>query len=178
VIAARDESQNPSACNQPFSSPTDFPERMVKRPELHVEIFGISTSALLDSGASISAVSEQFFATLKSQTNTASKLSTLPVTGVTISTAIQGRSKKITRQVYVPLSVFGHEAPGIFLVIPHLSTEMILGDDWLTQYGVILNYVNHQVEFPKWNTVSPFRPEIVDIHSPQITQIIVHQELD
>lgn len=80
--------------------------------------------------------------------------------------------------MYLPLIVFGHEAPGIFLVIPYLSTEMILGDDWLTQYGVVLNYVTQQVEFPKWNTISPFRPEIGDIKSTQITQILVHQELD
>lgn len=178
MIAARDESPNTSVCNQPLSSPTDFPERTVQRPEIQVNIFEVSTLALLDSGASISAVSEQFFATLKSQAPTPSKLSTLPVTGVTISTAIQGRSKKITRQVYVPLSIFGHEAPGIFLVVPHLSTNMILGDDWLTQYGVILNYVTHQVEFPKWNTVFSFRPDTGETSSTQVTQIIVHQKLD
>lgn len=178
MIAARDESQNTPACNQPSSFPTDLPEHTVKRPELHVDIFGTTTSALLDSGASISAVSEHFYATLKSQSPTPSKLSTLPVTGVTISTAIQGRSKKITRQVYVPLSVFGQEAPGIFLVIPHLSTEMILGDDWLTQYGVVLNYLTQQVEFPKWDTVSPFRPQIEGIKSDLMTQISVHQDLD
>lgn len=178
MIAARDESQDTSVCNQPSTSPTDFPERTVQRPELHVDIFGISTQALLDSGASISAVSEQFFAALKSRATNPSDLSTLPVTGVTISTAIQGRSKKITRQAYVPLNACGHEAPGIFLIIPHLSTEMILGDDWLTQYGVVLNYIAHQVEFPKWNTVSPFQPKIENIKSNQMTQIIVHHELD
>jgi hypothetical protein len=123
VISVRNESPDTSICNQPLSSPTDFPERTVQRPELQVNFFKMSTPALLDSGASISAVSEQFFATLKSQAPTPSKLSTLPITRVTISTAIQSRSKKTTRQVYVPLSVFGHEAPGIFLVVPHLSTN-------------------------------------------------------
>jgi hypothetical protein len=150
----------------------------VRRPEIQVNIYEICTPALLDSGASISAVSEQFFATLKSQAPTPSKLSTLPVTGVTISTTIQGRSKKITRQVYVPISIFGHEAPGIFLVVPHLSTNMILGDDWLTQYGVVLNYVTHQVEFPKWNRVFSFRPDTGETSPTQITRIIVHQKLD
>jgi hypothetical protein len=121
----------------------------MQRPEIQGNIFEISTPVLLDSSASISAVSEQFFATLKSQAPTPSKLSTLPVTGVTISTAIQGRSKKITRQVYVPISIFDHEAPGIFLLVPHLSTNMILGDDWLTQYGVVLNYVTPSGRIPK-----------------------------
>lgn len=55
---------------------------------------------------------------------------------------------------------------------------MILGDDWLTQYGVVLNYVTHQVEFPKWVTVSPFRPDAEDPKHTQLTKITVHQELD
>jgi len=148
----------------------------VQRPELQVEILGTTTTSLLNSSASISAVSEQFFSTLRNQVSLPEKLSTLPVTGVTISTAVQGRSKKITRQAYISLTVFGNDAPGIFLIIPHLTTEMILGDDWRTQYGIILNYVTHQVEIPKWSSFSPFRLWTgVEDSFGSTTKIIVHQ---
>jgi len=153
MIAARDESQNMPACNQPSSFPPDLPVHLVQRPEAQIDIFGIPATALLDSGASISAVSEKFMSTMRGRAPCPTALSTLPVTGVTISTAIQGRSRKITSQAFIPLTVFGKDAPGIFLVIPHLTTDIIFGDDWLTQYGVILNYTTHQVEFPKWNIV-------------------------
>jgi len=42
------------------------------------------------------------------------------------STTIQGRSRNITCQVYLTLPVFGKNIRGIFLVIPHLTTDMIL----------------------------------------------------
>jgi len=100
----------------------------------------VSGSALLDSGASISAISEEFFATIKNRSLTPKLLSILPVTGVTISTAVCGRSKKITKQVFMPLVLFGKDAPGVFLVVPHLATPIILGDDWLSKYGVVLDY--------------------------------------
>lgn len=179
MIAAHDGGQSTTTCDKPPLTPTDIPTSVVQRPELQVEFLGTTTSALLDSGASICAISEKFFSTLRNQVPAPKKLSTLPVTGVTISTAIQGRSKKITRQAYIPLTVFGNDAPGIFLVIPHLATDMILGDDWLTRYGVILNYVTHQVEFPRWNLLSPFRSRTgMGSPSGSTTKISVNEKLE
>ncbi|KAL4136181.1 hypothetical protein QTP88_007745 [Uroleucon formosanum] len=55
VTAARDQSSDVPLCNQPSSLPADLPTRIVQRPEVYIDIFGIPTTALLDSGASISA---------------------------------------------------------------------------------------------------------------------------
>lgn len=63
MIAARDESQGTSFCNQLTTSLTELPVRTDQRPEVGVDVFGVSAAALLDSGASISAVSEKFLST-------------------------------------------------------------------------------------------------------------------
>lgn len=96
----------------------------------------------------------------------------LPVTGVTISTAVRGRSKKINTQVLIPFSVLGHDADGIFLVVPHLTTAIILGDDWLTRYKAILNYHTNLIEFVAWNKTCPFG--IITHPTDQVNRINVH----
>ena len=103
-------------------------------------------------------------------------LSILPVTGVTISTAVNGRSKKVTRQVFLPLFISNHHAPGIFLVVPHLTKPIILGDDWLCRHGVIINYITKNIEFPQWDMIKPFRPDVEESTSSQITNLCVHRE--
>jgi hypothetical protein len=115
---------------------------------------------------------------IKNQAPLNKKLSSLPVTGVTISTAVRGRSKKITQQVFIPFTIFDQNAEGIFLIVPHLATSIILGDDWLTHHDVIINYMTHQIEFPRWNKSSPFQIDSGDIPSAQITRLSVHQNIE
>jgi len=37
------------------------------------------------------------------------------------------------------------ETDAIYLVVLRLATSVILGDDWLSQNGVLLNYMTRQV---------------------------------
>jgi len=111
-----------------------------KRPELSLVIYDKPFNALLDSGASVSAISEEIFASIKRSIPERQQLLILPVTGVTISTAVKGRSRKVTTQVLIPFSIFGNTTDCICLVVPHLATSIILGDDWLTQNKVCLDY--------------------------------------
>lgn len=167
----------PNEClNVPFcnSFPPTFPDlplHVAHRPEVQVDIFGKAHSALLDSGASVSAISEEFFSEIKTRAPTKKSLSILPVTGVTISTAVRGRSRKITRQVFIPLRVFERDAPGIFLVVPHLATPIILGDDWLTRHGVVLDYLSHQIHFPRWEKSYSFQIDTGNVPATQITKL-------
>jgi len=87
------------------------------RPELEINIFGQTFSALLDSGASCSAKSEATFTILQQNHGTREKLIRLLVHGVTVSTPI------------------------------------VLGDDWLSRYNVVLDYQLDLVRFPSgiWN---------------------------
>jgi len=89
----------------------------------------ISVPALFDSGASVSAISEEFFKHIKVQCPKSVSLSILPVTGITISTAVLGRNRKIITQVLLPFVILEKETDAIFLVVPRLATSVILGDD-------------------------------------------------
>lgn len=95
---------------------------------------------MLDSGASISAIYEKVFADIKRNVPVGQEISVMPVTGVTISTAMQDRSRKITTETLIPFNVSDgvteHVSDGIFLVVSHLATSIILGDDWLTRNRV------------------------------------------
>lgn len=127
-----------------------------KRPGLPIIIFNKQFNALLDSGAAISAISEETFASIKRNIPRGECLSILPVTGVTISTAVRGRSRRVTAQVLIPFSVSGHTIDCICLVVPHLATSIILGDDWLTQNRVRLDYATRVSSFPSWGLDVPF----------------------
>uniref|UniRef100_A0A2S2NNN8 RNA-directed DNA polymerase n=1 Tax=Schizaphis graminum TaxID=13262 RepID=A0A2S2NNN8_SCHGA len=99
----------------------------------------------------------------------------LPVTGVTITTAVQGRSKKITQQVLLNIIIDTEPMEGIFLVVPHLATPMILGDDWLTRTNVILDYQNHVIVFPLWKKSISFQPPSNDLGQGKCSLISVTQ---
>jgi len=174
VIAAPDERSVLSFCNKPVPIFPDLPIRIAHRPEVIVHIFETSNSAILDSGASISAISEEFFSKLKKLAPIPKSLSILPVTGITISIAVHGRSRKISHQVLIPIKLYGYEAPGIFLVVPHLGTSLILSDDWLTEHGIILNYLTKEVEFPRWKKSCPFPIYEGKFPASQITHLNVN----
>lgn len=172
--AEQNECLDSSFCTSFRSTVPDLPLHIAHRPEVPVNLFGKTHIALLDSGASVSAISEDFFVKIKVWAPTPKSLSILPVTGVTISTAVRGRSRKINRQVFIPLHVFEHGAPGIFLVVPHLATSIILGDDWLTRHGAVIDYLLHQVNFPRWGKSHSFRIDKENVPATQITRMGVH----
>lgn len=173
MTAERGECRTLVSCTPSFSINSDLSVHVSHRPEVTVHIFTTSSPALLDSGASISAISEDFFSELKKIAPTPKSLSILPVTGVTISTAVRSRSRKITHQVLIPIQLYGNEAPGVFLVVPHLTTSLILGDDWLTQHGVIINYLTKEIEFPYWKKSCPFLVDKEKFSSSQNTHLNV-----
>lgn len=164
-----------------FTSETTAPNSknvhlpIARRSELEVKIFSISLTALLDSGASISAISEQLFLRLQQNVPEGQRLAVLPVTGMTITTAVQGRSKKVTQQVLLNIIIGAEPAEGIFLVVPHLATPMILGDDWLTRNQVILDYQNHIIVFPSWQKSLAFQPPTNGVGQGKCSLISVTQ---
>lgn len=100
-------------------------------------------------------------------------MSILPVTGVTISTAVQGLRRKITKQVLLPLKFQDYDAPGIFLVVSHLATTMI-GDDLLTRHGVVINYLSYEIEIPRWKVNSKFPEDRGPLPLLQLTHLEIH----
>ena len=93
-------------------------------PHLCIIINNISCWSLLDSGSQVTAISEEFYNKLKSQNN---KMLEMPVSNVLVSTAI-GKNN--------------YKSAHVFLVVPYLSCDVILGNDWNLENGLIINYNN------------------------------------
>lgn len=126
------------------------------RPEIEISIFNNPYTALLDSGVSVSAMSENVYNLLK---NDPSKLSipSFPLTGIFLKTAITNKSVKINSQIYVNFNINNFNTHAIFLIVPHLSTPLILGTDWLLENDISLNYKNREISLPPPHTPVPFK---------------------
>lgn len=177
--AARSERPMTPPCIALSATTQDSSITESKRPEVKITVFNkISVPALFDSGASVSAISEEFFKRVQTHCPSSMTLSILPVTGITISTAVLGRNRKVTTQVLLPFDIMEKETDAIFLVVPRLATSVILGDDWLSQNGVLLNYMTRQVEFPRWGKSYPFQIDEGVEPASQMMKLLEHHHVE
>lgn len=103
---------------------------------------------------------KKMFSNIKRNVRIGQKLSELLITGITISAAVQGRGRKVTTQALISFTVsYGvakYMTNRIFLVVPHLTPSIILGDDWLNRNRVRLDCTERKTYFPLWNIFIPF----------------------
>jgi len=62
--------------------------------------------------------------------------------GIRITGPTYNKPVIIRKQIYVPLKISSYCSEKILFVIPHLTVEIILGTDWLSQNGAVINYVH------------------------------------
>jgi len=72
------------------------------------------------------------------------------------------------------LILFEKDAPGVFLVVPHLATPIILGDDWLSKYGVVLDYSEHCIKFSQSGKEYLFKGDDGKVLAAQIICLNIH----
>lgn len=133
------------------------------RPEISLQLFNNSYNALLDSGASVSAISEELFQNLTVDPSQP-KIPLFPLTGILLTTALSNKSVKIKSQIYLNFSINNYDTFGIFLVVPQLSTPIILGTDWLLENGVTIDYNTKEISLLSVTNNIPFKL-IID-HDP------------
>lgn len=131
------------------------------RPEIELFIFNNSYTALLDSGASVSAMSENLYNVFKNDPSNF-KIPSFPLSGIFLKTAITNKSVKINSQVYINFNINHFKTHAIFLIVPHLSTPLILGTDWLLENNISLNYKTREIILPPPNAPVPFK--IISLH--------------
>jgi len=154
---------NISLLTHPLHPDPEQPPPPNYRPEIAINLFNNSHNALLDSGASISAISQDLFSLLN--LNPAQhKIPLFPLTGILLTTALSNKSIKIKSQIYLNFSIQNYQTHGIFLVVPQLSTPLILGTDWLLENGVTIDYNNKIISIPSLKKPVPFKL-IID-HDP------------
>lgn len=91
--------------------------------------------ALVDCGSGVTCVSEKFYDRLSRL-----KVLELPVSNTTVSVAIGAKTTVVKKQLSLTCEInqkkFTHE----FLVVPSLSSHMILGVDWLMKFKCLINF--------------------------------------
>ena len=68
------------------------------------------------------------------------KLLELPVSNVTVSTAIGKKLTSVKKQILIQFEIGDCIVSSIFLVIPFLSSDIILGNNFLLKNGIVIDY--------------------------------------
>lgn len=149
---------NMSILTHPVAFPPDFEQTPPPnyRPEIPITLFNKSHNALLDSGATVSAISEDLFKILN-QNSDPNTIPLFPLTGIFLNTALSHKTIKIKSQIYLNFHVQNYKTHGIFLVVPQLSTPLILGTDWLLENGVTIDYNSKEISLPSIEDNIPFK---------------------
>jgi hypothetical protein len=65
----------------------------------------------------------------------------LPLAGKYIVGVVGTRSNKLKKQAYVELQLGnGPDNDCVFLIVEKLTVSVIIGSDWLTEHGAIIDY--------------------------------------
>ena len=91
---------------------------------------------LIDTGSNATCISETAYLLIKEKVNA----HVLPVTNLFISGAFGRKSCRIKNQVFLNLKIGKLVVQSIFLIVPQLGYDVILGSDWLLKNKVIVDY--------------------------------------
>ena len=92
-------------------------------PQLLIRVFDIEAWALLNTGSQITAISENFWNKLKSKT----AIPEMPVSNVMVFTAVGSKNTSVKKHILLEFECDGRKCNHICLVIPYLSSDVILG---------------------------------------------------
>lgn len=116
-------------------------ELKIVSPRIRVKIGEIEIPILVDSGSEVTVISEVFYNQLKVN----SRVVELPVNNVTVNVAVGNKSTVIKRQVQLLLEIDGETLEFPFLVVPGLSTEVLVGIDWMSRYKCVIDVANQRI---------------------------------
>lgn len=110
----------------------------------NITLSGVQTQALIDTGAEITCISEEYY---RKNEIVWKHLPLLPLSGVIVKGAIPGRATKLSKQIYLEVAITGATFQAIFLVVPHLSRACIIGIDLLDKLKTHIDLVQHWLVF-------------------------------
>ena len=121
-----------------------IPERIhllpCKCPNIKIDINGITTLALIDSGSEVTAISEEFFELHEKLKNCPK----LPLNGKIVKGALGTKSTIVKFQILCLVKVGEITEEIIFLIIPKLGKNCILGYDTIKDMSMII-YSNEEI---------------------------------
>lgn len=110
--------------------------RIIKSPELAIRINKINVIALLDTGSTVNGLSEEWVNKNKYKLG---NVETLPVNNTNVISAIGKKSRHIRKQILCEVEINSIQYDVVFLVIPGLIRDCILGMNFLSQVNGVIN---------------------------------------
>lgn len=106
-------------------------------PLVKMKVYGNEYTCLCDSGASNSVINEEIFLQLR-QLNP--KIQHTPTCGMFCTLAVGSRKQRIRGQALIPVELNGKNYEIIFLIIPNLMVNFIIGCTSFLSHRAILNF--------------------------------------
>ena len=127
-----------------------------KCPNIKIDMNGILTYALIDSGSEVTAISEEFFESNKKFRDCPK----LPLNGKIVKGVLGTKSTIIKFQILCPVKI-GHKIEEIiFLIIPKLGKNCIFGYDTIRDLSIIIDPDREVLHFKKaGQTIKLVEPE-------------------
>ena len=117
-------------------------ENVDKCPSIFVKIQGVKTEALIDTGSEITCISENFFENNK---NMLKNCKILPIVGTSLVGATGVKPIKLKHQLYADLNVNNETYSCVFIIVPKLNKNCILGIDVLKKLKGRINMEENYV---------------------------------
>ena len=122
--------------------------KKIKCPELNVQLNKVPVTALIDTGSQINAVSTDWY---HSNKKLLGNTPVLKVTNLIIKGAVGKKSNKITQQVMLELKIGEYVADAVFIIVPNLIRDCIIGINLLQEGRCIINLPNNKIIFKNSN---------------------------
>uniref|UniRef100_A0A1B6H1P7 RNA-directed DNA polymerase n=1 Tax=Cuerna arida TaxID=1464854 RepID=A0A1B6H1P7_9HEMI len=113
-----------------------------KCPEINLLVNNLPTTALIDTGANITCISEKWVLENKQKLG---HFEELPLTGVHIKTAVSEKSKRVSKILLLNVSVNGIETILQLIMVPNLVHHIILGMDTIRIWKMELNFNKYTI---------------------------------
>ena len=106
---------------------------------------GVFTTALIDTGAEVTCLSEEFINKNQEQFK---KYPVLPMSGVTVKGPMGGKAVRVNKQIYSELQLSNCNIQAVFMIIPSLSRPCIISVDLLDELKCNIDLDTKRIVFP------------------------------
>lgn len=106
------------------------------KSEIKTQIFNFEVIGLVDTGSDITCISEEFWNDLKQKN---AQIPMMPIKSFQIRTAVGHKSTEIRSLVLLPIKIGQFEIETGALIVPGLSSPLILGFDWLKMNEITIS---------------------------------------
>ena len=128
-------------------------KRCHKCPHILIKIEDLVIPALMDSGSEVTAISENFYLENKKIFEDCSKL---PINGKIVKGSLKGPSTIVKFQIICREHFDTHIEDIIFLIIPNLGKNFIIGYDTIEELYILIDPSLHEVRFEEKSLFIPF----------------------